>query len=320
MSRNQRTAAEEREWDRFWDHDQVFQDTLRRDFADFFPARVQAELTRRLPPPEECRVIEVGGGGGRFLVKFMAAGYRTTALDLSTSGLEQVEDLSRAMGVPAECIHADVFDIPETHHGQYDLVFSMAFCEHFLGEERRSVFVQHARLARPGGLVMIMVPNLLSPFRMFWRGGRRLLSAIPLLRRKLGIRWVDEHQYTAWELRRLVESAGLSVHLGMGSSLVEDAYFFVWGGLKKAMMRPFRRDARLRRGKFLEWRTPLDDVLGGHLFVVATRSEGHADSCARLHSVATGPAVDRTLPPLTTGEGGVHHQASNCVPSPVAGR
>jgi hypothetical protein len=121
-----------------------------------------------------------------------------------------------------------------------------------------------------------MVPNVLAPFRIFWRLGRRILSLMPLIGRRYGVVWVDEVQFTRGEFRRRCEDAGFEVLAEMGSSIIEDAYFWVWGGLKKLVLRPFGLDASLRRGKYLNLSTPLDGLFGGHLFILARHPQnGH---------------------------------------------
>lgn len=261
------------EWDDFWDQDQVYLDEIRLDFGDLFPASLMHRVTHQVPAPDQCEVLEIGGGGGRFLAKFLAAGYKVTALDVSQSGLDKAAAMAQRMGTPLSCVLSDVFDLPGEVEGRFDLVYSMGLCEHFVGDQRQQIFDQHLKLLKAGGVALIMVPNVLAPFRIFWRLGRRILSMIPLVGRRYGVVWVDEVQFTPREFRRRCEDAGFDVLSAMGSSIIEDAYFWVWGGLKKLVLRPFGIDARLRRGKFLNLSTPLDALLGGHLFILARRPQ-----------------------------------------------
>ena len=76
------------------------------------------------------------------------------------------------------------------------------------------------RVLRPGGRLIVLSPTRLYPFEthgVFWRGtGRRvshLVPGIPWLPLALGTRFFDywARNYWPWELRALVERAGLRV-------------------------------------------------------------------------------------------------------------
>jgi 2-polyprenyl-3-methyl-5-hydroxy-6-metoxy-1,4-benzoquinol methylase len=101
--------------------------------------------------------IEVGCVPGNFLVYLAKEfGYTVSGIDYSDR-LEYTRANLRYHSVAVEELHqADLFAFRPTR--QYDLVFSAGFVEHFT--DHLLVIQKHAELAKPGGLVVIMVPNL----------------------------------------------------------------------------------------------------------------------------------------------------------------
>jgi SAM-dependent methyltransferase len=83
-------------------------------------------------------------------------GYTASGIDYSDH-LDYTQANLRFNGIePKNLIHADFFKYkPERG---YDLVFSSGFVEHF--EDHELVVRRHAEFAKPGGIVVIMVPNL----------------------------------------------------------------------------------------------------------------------------------------------------------------
>lgn len=258
------------QWDEYWSSDET-EEGVALDLEGTFPAKLIRAMKYVTSDPAEAKVVELGGGHGQFLLQFASAGYSTTAIDISEIGLSRTRKVFAELGFEVKCVCMDMFDISPNHAGEFDLVYSMGLCEHFTGVKRYQQFVQHRLLAKPGGAVVIMVPNRLSPFRTFWRIGRFLLSHLPWLRARYDVVWVDEHQFTRWELRRLCEDAGLETVVEVGNSLLEDVYFFVWGGIKKFVCRSFGKSAEIQRGRYINFRTILDDYFGGELFILGLR-------------------------------------------------
>jgi 2-polyprenyl-3-methyl-5-hydroxy-6-metoxy-1,4-benzoquinol methylase len=89
-------------------------------------------------------------------------GYRVSGIDYA-DGLSYVRENLRFNGIfDAELFHCDLFQFVSPR--QYDLVFSQGFVEHF--DDYELVVRKHAALATPGGLVVIIVPNLTHLHRM----------------------------------------------------------------------------------------------------------------------------------------------------------
>lgn len=107
--------------------------------------------------------IEIGCVPGNWLVYLAKEfGYVVSGIDYS-----DLLDYTRANlvyhHVPVgDLFNADLFTFESPK--KYDLVFSTGFVEHFT--DHNLVIQKHADLARPGGLVIIIVPNLTHIHRL----------------------------------------------------------------------------------------------------------------------------------------------------------
>ncbi len=101
--------------------------------------------------------IEIGCVPGNFLIYLNKEyGYTASGIDYSEH-LDYTRENLRFNGVePLELIKADFFTYEPRR--LYDLVFSSGFVEHF--EDHELVVRRHADFTKPGGLIVIMVPNL----------------------------------------------------------------------------------------------------------------------------------------------------------------
>jgi SAM-dependent methyltransferase len=101
--------------------------------------------------------IEIGCGTGNYMVYINKEfGYRVDGLDYSDN-LEYVRANLSYNGIQdAELFKADFFELVPVK--KYDLVVSGGFAEHF--DDHELVVRKHAEWAKPGGLVVIIVPNL----------------------------------------------------------------------------------------------------------------------------------------------------------------
>jgi SAM-dependent methyltransferase len=154
-------------------------------------------LRRFLAPVNGQDAIEIGCVPGNWLIYLHKEyGYRVSGIDYSEY-LDYVRQNLAHNGVePLELIYADLFHYVPNR--KYDLVFSSGFVEHF--DDHELVVRKHSEVAKPGGLVIIMVPNLTHIHRvlarMFDPQGLRV-HRFPLMHRKV--------------LRSTLEKCGLEV-------------------------------------------------------------------------------------------------------------
>jgi SAM-dependent methyltransferase len=145
------------------------------------------------------RAIEVGAGRGLNGLLYARRGARVTLLDRSALVLGQARELYSAWDVEFEAVEADVLDPPAELEGSFDVAMSFGLCEHFLGEQRRETVAAHLRLVRPGGLVLLGVPNRWAPAYRLWMATLKRRGTWPL-----GV----EEPFSAREAAALARAAG----------------------------------------------------------------------------------------------------------------
>ena len=101
--------------------------------------------------------IEIGCGTGNYMIYIAKEfGYRIDGLDYSNN-MDYVRANLRYNGIyDSELFNVDFFEF--TPIKKYDLVLSGGFVEHF--EDFQAVVSKHTEFVKPGGLVVIIVPNL----------------------------------------------------------------------------------------------------------------------------------------------------------------
>ena len=119
-----------------------------------------------LPPYLEGRrgqaAVEIGSAPGSFLTQLHERfGLVPYGIEYSPPGAELNRRLFASHGIdPGNVIEADFFDpgLHQRHRERFDVVLSRGFIEHFADPE--GAVRKHLDLLRPGGLLMVSVPNL----------------------------------------------------------------------------------------------------------------------------------------------------------------
>src|SRR5581483_1856087 len=150
--------TDERDWDAYW---------LRRrsdpqlEITHGTSLQVSAILDvfdRFLEPNSGISALEAGGAPGKYLVYIhRLTSCRCAVIDNSPVGCEQTRENFERLGIPVEVFEHDLLD-PHLDIGRFDLVYSLGLIEHF--EDVQAVVAAHVRLVRPGGLLVLGVPNL----------------------------------------------------------------------------------------------------------------------------------------------------------------
>jgi SAM-dependent methyltransferase len=112
------------------------------------------------------RVLDIGCGHGEFLEMLISAGHEAVGVDIDPGMVAACQ----AKGL--EVIEADVLEWLPTQAGQFDAIFSSNVMEHLPAPVVAQVIrAAHAAL-RPGGLLLIGVPNpesIIVQLHEFWR-------------------------------------------------------------------------------------------------------------------------------------------------------
>ena len=201
---------------RFWDH-------VGRDFPDLggaastaLYARDERALLSRYLQLRGCRLLKSDlwdeAKNTRILQWAAGQGADVTGIDLS---YPIVRDARTCFGsLPLRCMVADVRTLP-LRDGVFDAVYSMGTIEHFA--ESGDAVVELARVLKPGGRLILGVPNRHDPFL------RPLLAAAL---QKLGVYGYGfEKSFSRRQLRAMVERADLDV-------VAETGILFVPGWLR----------------------------------------------------------------------------------------
>jgi len=142
--------------------------------------------------------LDIGCGSGGRLLEFRRLGWNVSGLEISS----QAAEAGRSLGL--DIVVCDLAEAPWPDRS-FDAITLYHVLEHV---HQPSEYVERiARLLKPGGVVLIAVPNFQS-----WE------------RRLFGKRWtwldvpIHLHHFEPARLQRLVESAGLTVRQSWCSS------------------------------------------------------------------------------------------------------
>jgi SAM-dependent methyltransferase len=148
---------------------------------------------RFLPSQPMSSIIEVGSAPGHRLIEFHARmGYVPYGVEYSAAGVEVNRRLFEEHGLPAaNVIHADFFsaDFQNQYRDRFDVVFSWSFLEHFA--DSADIVDKHVSILKPGGTLIVMIPNLRGAYGPLVRFFRREWLGM----HNFGI--MDRHEYAA---------------------------------------------------------------------------------------------------------------------------
>jgi len=115
---------------------------------------------RLLPTKRDARILDVGCGRGGLVYWLQQRGYRNASgIDLSA---EQV-NTARGLGIP-NVQQADVAEYLAGRRGHYDALIMRDVLEHFTRDEIVELLEICRSAIRPGGALIVQVPNAESPF------------------------------------------------------------------------------------------------------------------------------------------------------------
>jgi S-adenosylmethionine-dependent methyltransferase len=146
-----RNAQEE--WDRLERHRIEYQVTMRA-------------LTEFLPPAP-AKLIDIGGGPGRYAIALAQHGYKVTLVDLAQANLDLARQKTAEAGVELEAfVHANALDLTAFLEASFDSALFLGPLYHLHKlEERQAALRQALRLLKPGGLVFATMITRFASFR-----------------------------------------------------------------------------------------------------------------------------------------------------------
>lgn len=142
-------------WDDYWKHTDAREDVdIRRNSYDRCFHRI---FRRWLKADSNYKLFELGCAPGRWLIYFHRQySYSVAGCDSAPEAISFTRaNLARA-NVPGEVMIADFMDGSLPTAG-YDVVLSLGVVEHFADPQQ--AIAQHVRLVKPGGTLVLEVPN-----------------------------------------------------------------------------------------------------------------------------------------------------------------
>jgi ubiquinone/menaquinone biosynthesis C-methylase UbiE len=202
-------------------HRQYFYDTIADSFdAIMNPYDLQQRLQvvcHELLDADECRgrrVLDVGCGTGWFSRELERGGGRVVALDIGVKLLEKVAQKCGAARVAGDACLLAFAD------NSFDIVVSSECIEHTL--DPRQALAEMSRVLKPGGLLVVTVPNSL------WRWAE-------VVARVLRLRPYEGLENWLWrsELVDALERAGMTVERTRGVHLFPPILPWTWALLRR---------------------------------------------------------------------------------------
>jgi len=164
------------EWDTIWSKPLITSDYSLK-YLDFI---------RSVALPQDAKVIEVGCGTGQSLGVLSCD---TVGFDNSPAALSLAKD---------NCNHpvqGDIFHIPFKDNS-FDLVYNSGVIEHFPEPYNLAVIEEMVRITKPGGTVIVIVPNSLC---IWYRLGKFIATLLG------EFEFGYEEDYSPWRLKKLFD-------------------------------------------------------------------------------------------------------------------
>lgn len=142
-------------------------------------------------------ICELGAGSGYASLLLAKRGANVTLLDFSETSQQYAEKLIDYFSLPesrVQFVRGNLFQSP-IQNNAYDIVWNCGVIEHYEWTQAVELVRQMKRHAKPGGRVMVTLPNLLSP---------------ELIYQMLRVGKGSEIYFSHRKLKRLMEEAGLS--------------------------------------------------------------------------------------------------------------
>ncbi|MCK9580877.1 MAG: methyltransferase domain-containing protein [Methanoregula sp.] len=178
-------------WDRVWTKNLITSDYSLKYLA--FMQDIEASL------PEGSFVLEAGCGTGQTLA-LLSSRHNTVGLDISRAALNLARNSCK------NPVLGSIFEIP-FEDNTFDLVYNSGVIEHFVDPTNVNAIREMARVTRPSGKVIIIVPNTLC---LWYKAGKTI--AVMMKNFEFGY----EEDYSPKRLKTAAARAGLVVEKAFG--------------------------------------------------------------------------------------------------------
>jgi SAM-dependent methyltransferase len=161
------TLTDREYWQNYWKFADTESAEVKRTTSGLSVNAILDIFDKYLPVDDRLDALEIGGAPGKYLI-YMARNfkYQVHSLDYSRIGNEQTLKNLKIANVPVRIYERDLLsnnfrkDLPS-----FDIVYSLGLVEHF--EDLKSVVKKHLELLKPGGILLLGVPNLGGIYKIF---------------------------------------------------------------------------------------------------------------------------------------------------------
>jgi cyclopropane fatty-acyl-phospholipid synthase-like methyltransferase len=176
--------AGETYWSSIWAAEQVPEpfNPRRRSFSQYVKQRYHQFFVEKLSglQPRGKAFLEIGCARSAWLPYFAQEfGFNVYGLDYSELGCQQARQVLSDAGIPGEIVCADFFSPPPTLQERFDVVVSFGVVEHFT--DTTACLAAFTRFLKPGGLVLTLIPNMVSGVGFFQKVLNRPIFDIHIL-------------------------------------------------------------------------------------------------------------------------------------------
>src|SRR5215469_880623 len=155
-------------WDSWWQNDAPLDPPIRPHWTEIGQNGYFLRAIEKHTGPLELKsVVELGGAlSNRLLAMAKWRNANVTAIDYSRTGLARSKKMFHNNGCDIQLICGDFFDrsLTTTH---FDLVTHWGVLEHQI--DPRPLIERSLELAKPGGYVILTMPQMLGPGAWLWR-------------------------------------------------------------------------------------------------------------------------------------------------------
>jgi len=120
------------------------------------PSSTARIFLQMFPPHEGQTLLELGCGEGRDSIFFARNGYRVTAFDYSTDGIQKAKAWADKLNLSIDFFQSDINEY--RLEKSYDAVFASGALHYIPLHLREEIIANYKQFSNPGGLHAFMVP------------------------------------------------------------------------------------------------------------------------------------------------------------------
>jgi 2-polyprenyl-3-methyl-5-hydroxy-6-metoxy-1,4-benzoquinol methylase len=128
-------------------------------------------LGKHCPTGRQLKILEIGSAPGVFAARLAKMlGATPYGIEFTQTGANINRQFFEKLGFSKEnVIHGDFFDddLISSYLASFDVVMSNGFVEHF--DNPHAVVARHLSLLKPGGTLVVSIPNLRGAFKLYGR-------------------------------------------------------------------------------------------------------------------------------------------------------